>query len=210
MLCTPTCERLVRYLRILEDVGDRTVTSAELASTLDVDSSLVRKDLAAVGLRGHPRKGFSTAVIRSRLGDFLGVKQRWKAVILGAGHLGTAIACHREFQGMGLDVTGLFDRDPAKIGQLAGGNPILPLEMLELHIQTERVQLAILAVPSDSAQVLAERLDRVGIRAIWNFSPCRLSISSNVLVRHEHLVVGLGTVLCGLSHLQERVARAGR
>jgi redox-sensing transcriptional repressor len=210
MLSTPTCERLVRYLRLLKDGGDRTVTSAELATALDVDSSLVRKDLAAVGLRGRPCKGFSSAVICSRLRDFLGVEQRWKAVILGAGRLGTAIACHREFQGMGLDVTGLFDRDPAKIGQMAGGNPILPVEMLELHIQTERVQLAILTVPGDSAQVLAERLARAGIRAIWNFSPCRLSISSKVLVRHEHLVVGLGTVLCGLSHSQRWVAKAGR
>lgn len=210
MLSTPTCERLVRYLRIIRDTRDPIITSARLADALDVDSSLVRKDLAAVGLRGHPCKGFSCAVVCSRLSDFLGAQERWKAVIVGAGRLGTAIACHREFESMGLTVTGVFDHDPAKVGQMAGANRVSPLTMLETHIQTECVRLAILTIPADSAQALAERLVQAGIRAIWNFSPSRLDVPSDVMVRHEQLVVGLGTVICGLRQARQSSARARR
>jgi redox-sensing transcriptional repressor len=167
------------------------VSSAQIADLLDMDDTLVRKDLAAIGVRGRPRVGFSTQVLMDAVRETLGFNERYRSVIVGAGRLGGAIASYGGFGKYGLDIVALFDADPARVGDTLGGAPVLAIESMETVVRDHGVHLAVLTVPAETAQSLADRLVEAGIRAIWNFAPTSLVVPPKIFVRHEHISVGL-------------------
>ncbi|MCC6154338.1 MAG: redox-sensing transcriptional repressor Rex [Candidatus Hydrogenedentes bacterium] len=188
-------ERLMHYYHLVADQiethASGHVSSAQIAQLLEMDDTLVRKDLAAIGVRGRPRVGFSTAELMGAIRETLGFNERYRSIIVGAGRLGGAIASYGGFGKYGLDIVALFDADPARVGETLGGATIQPIDSLESVVRDHRVHLAVLTVPADAAQRLAERLVESGIRAIWNFAPRSLVVPPNVFVRHEHISVGL-------------------
>jgi len=188
-------ERLMHYYHLVgEQIPDQPsgwVSSAHIAHLLDMDDTLVRKDLAAIGVRGRPRVGFSIAELKSRIREVLGFNDMYKAVIVGAGRLGGAIVSYAGFAKYGLYVVALFDADENRIGSVMGGVLVQSVENLETIIQRHDVHMAILTVPAEAAQPLADRLVAAGVRAIWNFAPTSLSVPPDVFVRHEHISVGL-------------------
>lgn len=188
-------ERLMHYYHLvadqIESQSSGHVSSAQIAQLLEMDDTLVRKDLASIGVRGRPRIGFSTAELMGAIRETLGFNERYRSVIVGAGRLGGAIASYGGFGKYGLDIVALFDADPARVGETLGGATVQPIDSLESVVRDHRVHLAVLTVPADAAQGLAERLVEAGIRAIWNFAPRSLVVPSNVFVRHEHISVGL-------------------
>ncbi len=189
-------ERLMHYLHLVaEQLQERPhgrVSSQQLAELLGMDDTLVRKDMAAIGVRGRPRVGFSMAELRDAIRVTLGFDESHKAIIVGAGRLGGALASYSGFMKYGLYIVALFDTDLERIGSVQGTVLVQNLDTLEAVITRHGVKLAILTVPADSAQRLAERLVAAGIRAIWNFAPTSLVVPPDVFVRHEHISVGLG------------------
>jgi redox-sensing transcriptional repressor len=129
--------------------------------------------------------------LKGRIRDVLGFNDMYKAVIVGAGRLGGAIASYAGFAKYGLYVVAMFDVDEDRIGSVMGGVLVQSIENLETIIQRHDVHMAILTVPAEAAQTLGDRLVAAGIRAIWNFAPTSLSVPSDVFVRHEHISVGL-------------------
>ena len=191
-------ERLVHYYHFvgqqIEDGVGTTVTSNQIAELVHTDATLVRKDLAAIGVRGHPRVGFRSAEVLSAIRDLLGFDERYRAAILGVGRLGSAMASYRGFARYGLDICALVDCDPAKVGLLWGSHVVLPMERLADVVRGHDISVAILTVPADAAQAAADQAVGVGIKAIWNFASTRLEVPDNVFVRHEHISVGLAEV----------------
>lgn len=110
---------------------------------------------------------------------------------MGAGSLGSALAGYPGFRRGGITIRALFDTDPRKVGSKRGGVPVLGLASLETVARREKIEIAILALPSEEAQGVAERLAACGIRGIMNFAPVRLSLAPEVRV----LDVDLGLVL---------------
>lgn len=188
-------ERLPRYYHIicdqLEREGGDTISSAQIADLMGVDDTQVRKDLAAIGVRGYPRIGYKALDACDHIRDILGFDKKKKGVIIGAGRLGGALAAYPGFGGYGLDIVAIFDNDSSKAGSKVGGHEIFPLDDLETVIKSERVGLAVLAVPANVASGLAERVIEAGVRAIWNFAPTRFAVPEGVRVRHEQISVGL-------------------
>lgn len=188
-------ERLMHYYHLVSDQIESQATgyvsSAQIADLLDMDDTLVRKDLAAIGVRGRPRVGFSTQGLMNAIRETLGFNERYRSVIVGAGRLGGAIASYGGFGKYGLDIVALFDADPLRVGSTLGGASVLPIGSLESVVRDHGVHLAVLTVPAEAAQPLADRLVEAGIRAIWNFAPTSLVLPADVFVRHEHISVGL-------------------
>ena len=188
-------ERLMHYYHLvaeqIETQASGHVSSAQIADLLDMDDTLVRKDLAAIGVRGRPRVGFSTRELMDSIRETLGFNGRYKSVIVGAGRLGGAIASYGGFEKYGLDIAALFDADPLRVGETLGGVPVRSIESLETVVRENDVHLAVLTVPAEAAQPLADRLVEAGVRAIWNFAPTSLVLPHTVFVRHEHISVGL-------------------
>jgi redox-sensing transcriptional repressor len=189
---------LIRYYRYLAELTARqsvdTITSAQLGRVLDVDASQVRKDFAAIGLAGVSRVGYDVCEVCRTIRTVLGFDEKYSAVLIGTGHLGGAILNYGGFERYGLRIVAAFDADPRKIGREEGGLTIQSVHDLRAYVQNHQVPVAILTTPSEVAQGLADLLVLAGIRSIWNFSPTRISVPPDVLIRNEHISLGLAEI----------------
>lgn len=205
-LRTRPLERLMRYYRFVSEQHSpgacesqtrhpaRHVTSAQIAEALDVDPTQVRKDLGAIGLVGLGRVGYDVCEVCRTIRSLLRFDRRYDAVLIGAGHLGGALLAYRGFAVYGLHVVAAFDNSPAKIGSRVAGFVVRPMRALKPYLQGRRVPLAIIAVPAAAAQKVADRLVALGVEAIWNFSPATIAVPHRVLVRNEHMSLGLAVI----------------
>jgi redox-sensing transcriptional repressor len=191
-------ERLMRYYRWLTETSFKkplkTVTSAQIAEALDVDPTQVRKDFGAIGLQGMGRVGFEVCEVCRGIRHMLGFDDTYQAVLVGAGHLGSALLAYTGFARYGLEIVAAFDNDQRKVGGKAAGVPIRPMRTLKPFIRKHDIRLAILTTPAEVSQKLTDRLVSAGIKAIWNFTPTRVTVPPDVLVRNEHISLGLSQI----------------
>lgn len=171
---TATISRLVTYLRILEgleaqDVG-RT-SSSDLAVLAGVTAFQVRKDLAYFGRFGTRGMGYTVPILRRELLRVLGLNQTWNVVIVGMGRLGQAIANYPGASDYQFQYVGLFDVNPALVGQSVRGLTVRHTGELGDLVRGTRVDMGFLAVPPERAQDAAQSLAEAGVRGILNFAP---------------------------------------
>jgi len=178
-----TLSRLPQYLRHLEALhadGIGYVTSAQLAQALGCSDALTRKDVAALGHTGRAGRGYSVESLRHTIAHILGVTSGRRVLLVGAGNLGTALMSYEGFGDRGMHITAVADSDPEKIGQTIGGYTILDIH----DIGTDHdMELAIVAVPGNVAQDVADQLVDAGITGILNFAPRRLQVPDHVIVQ---------------------------
>ncbi len=167
------------------------ISSAIIAEHFDMDDTQIRKDLAVIGVKGRPRMGFKRQEVIDEVGGVLGLNKPNKSVVIGAGRLGGAISEYPGFKKYGVTISALFDNDPNKIGSVIGSCAVYSMDMLENEIRSNNIKLAVLTCPSSVAQEATNRLVKVGIKAIWNFSPKKIMVPEDVIVRNEHISVGL-------------------
>jgi len=191
-------ERLMRYYRLLSESMAlrqvKTVTSAQIGKALDIDPTQVRKDFAAIGLMGMGRVGFDVCEVCRAIRVFLGFDRRYEAVLIGAGHLGSALLAYSGFDRYGLHIVAAFDNDKRRIGGRIGGYTIKPMKVMKPFIRRHEIRLAVLTTPVEVSQKLTDRLVSAGVKAIWNFTPTRLTVPPGVLVRNEHISMGLSQI----------------
>lgn len=187
----------LKFLKVLEEKGEINVSSPTLAKELGYSEEQVRKDLQAVSDEaGRPKKGRSIHQLIETLETFLGYRQKSTAVIIGAGHLGGALLNYPYFEDMGLSIVAGFDTDPQKIGKQIGGKKIMSLDKLAETIKEYKAAIAIVAVPSVSAQEIVNLAVESGALAIWNFAPTHISVPESIVVEN----VNLASSLAVLSH----------
>jgi redox-sensing transcriptional repressor len=196
LLTRTVLERLMHYYVCLckYDPNIEWISSPHLAWQFRVDDTQVRKDLALVGVKGRPNTGFRREQILDRIRRFLGLGRHLDAVVVGVGRLGSALVAYRDFRELGLNIVGIFDNDPHKIGATVSGHTILSTSRMKSFIRRRKARVAILACPVFVAQILAHELVDAGIRAIWNFSPTTLQLPDEIFIRNEHISIGLGEI----------------
>lgn len=202
-----TIARLPIYLRALQasaESATATVSSEELALATGVNSAKVRKDLSFLGSYGTRGVGYDVDYLIYQVAAALGVTQEWRILIIGVGNLGHALADYAGFGTRGFRVCGLIDSDPQRVGELVSGIQIEPLERLEMVIEATHPHIAVIAVPGESAQRLADRVVAAGMTSILNFAPTLLQVPSHVAVRK----VDLSTELQILAFHEQRRAGA--
>ena len=191
-------ERLIRYYRYLSGLTARksidTITSAQLGAALDIDPTQVRKDFGAIGLMGISRVGYEVCEVCRAIRTVFGFDRPYSAVLVGAGHLGAALLNYPGFGRYGLRIVAAFDNDPNKVGKVIAGVPVKGLRSMKPFIRKHQVRMAILTTPVSVSQTLTDRLTAAGVKAIWNFSPVRLAVPDDVLIRNEHISLGLAEV----------------
>jgi redox-sensing transcriptional repressor len=202
-----TLRRIPLYHQILAEMQARSeayVSSRHLAQFFRIDDTQVRKDVSLIGYKGKPKAGYSILGLKRAIEEFLGINYENTAILVGAGHLGSALSQYPGLAQYGLRLVAIFDNDPAKVGSILGAFTILPMESLPRVVRSFDVGIAIVCVPSAAAQQVAARIVSLGIRAIWNFSPTQLAVPSDVIVRNENIALGLAI----LSHYLKR-SKAG-
>ncbi len=188
-------KRLSLYARVLQTLefqGVDKISSAELARQLGLNSAQVRKDLACFGQFGVPGFGYHVSELRKEVRRILGTDREIRVILIGVGNLGTALMSYRGFIKQGFTMLWGFDNDP-KLAESRSRStvPIYHISELEDRINGQRIDIAVLAVPTEAAQDLAARVVRCGVSAILNFVPTRLEVPPHVQVRYVDLSLEL-------------------
>jgi redox-sensing transcriptional repressor len=192
-LSRAAAHRLSLYLRVLAawpaDGGK--VSSSRIASACHVTDAQVRRDLAALGSLGQRGIGYEARELTSAIRAALGIDRNWPAVLVGVGNLARALLRYRAFRAQGFDVVGLFDTDPAKIGQVIEGVKVEPIAALGERVVALKAELAVLTVPAEGAQEVADTLVKSGIRGVLNFAPVLLKLPPKVKLVAVDLAIQL-------------------
>jgi redox-sensing transcriptional repressor len=190
-----TTNRLSVYLRCLtqlDDAGVKTISSQALAEQFHLNAAQIRKDLAYFGEFGVRGVGYYVRDLRRHLRQILGLDKRLRVAIIGAGNLGLALADYQGFRQEGFEITALFDNLSAKVGQKSrGGIQILDIHDLKKYARRDRISIAVIAVPAQSAQRVVDLVVASGIKAVLNFSPGALQVPADVKLKSVDLTVSL-------------------
>jgi len=198
-----TVRRLSLYLRFLEEFegqGIATVSSGALASRGSTTSAQVRKDLSFFGSFGKRGLGYPVPELADQLREILGLRQRYRVGMIGAGKIGSALVQYRGFRQRGFDIVAIFDRDPAKIGRQWNGLTIQDIDLLEAEFARHPLDMAVLVTPADAAQAVTDRLVKLGVKAILNFAPVQLVVPDDVVVKTVNLALELETLSYALAN----------
>jgi redox-sensing transcriptional repressor len=191
---TPVVRRLAKYLMHIQGLrkaGVEWVSSQTLAEALGLTSSTVRQDLSHLDISGISKRGYETATLEDVLQRELGGDVVWKAVIVGAGNLGCALATHVPFAKQGFDICGIFDANTRVVGKKVGRLTVQGMEDLPALVRKEAVDIGILAVPVEAAQQVAEQLVEAGVAGLLNLACAHIQVPEGVSVVDAHILENL-------------------
>ena len=189
-----TVLRLPLYLeklKLLQAIGVEDVSSRQLAESLDIKASQLRHDFHYFGGFSRPGRPYRVQKLVSALEQIIGIAEPVPTAIIGAGHLGQALANYQNLEVQGFPVKGIFDTNPKLVGVEMRGQPVLDMDFLEEVVKKEKIKIAILTVPGAQAQAVTDRLVEAGIVGIFNFAPRDLKVPPTVAVRNERMAVGI-------------------
>lgn len=203
--------RVSLYLRQLESFqrqGHTTISSSQLGAALAINNAQVRKDLAFFGQFGYPGIGYRIEELIAALRRILGIDRDWPLALVGLGNLGRALLKYRGFRSRGFHIVALFDNDPQKVGKTHDGMVVEPLDAMPKVIAARNVSLAVLSVPAEAAQRVADQMVGCGILGILNFAPVPLTVPPSISVvavdlsvQLEHLAYKVQNTQGGISYV---------
>ena len=192
-----TIHRLSVYTRCLlqlEEDGVKTISSQEMADRFNLNSAQVRKDLAYFGEFGVRGIGYYVAGLKAELQRILGLDRQWPVVLIGFGNLGSALFHYKGFGRQGFRIAAIVDDDPGKVAREVESVPVVASRDLAREVRARGIQIAIVAVPAESAQAVTDQLVGAGIRAVLNFAPARLKVPREVRLQNVDLSIELETL----------------
>ncbi|MBR2775226.1 MAG: redox-sensing transcriptional repressor Rex [Selenomonadaceae bacterium] len=192
-----TIDRLPLYfrtLRLVEEEKLNIISSDELGRRLDITPEQIRKDLATFGQFGRKGIGYDVRELRDKIGNILGLHNKWRLAIVGVGHLGGALANYVNFAPLGFSVVALFDNNKEIIGSEVNGLEVNAVSNMERIIADRSVDIGVITVPANEAQGVADLLIAAGVKGIWNFAPIKLNVPIDIPLVNEDLSVGLSAL----------------
>ncbi len=183
-------KRLPRYYRYLSDllINDITrISSKELSNKMGITASQIRQDLNCFGGFGQQGYGYNVESLYAEIGNILGINNKYKTIIIGAGHMGQALANYGNFEKRGFNLIGIFDNNAKVIGTLINNIEVIDINLLEDFMKKNKVDIAMICVPFEQTPIVAERVAKLGVRGLWNFSPMDLKLPYDVEIENVHL-----------------------
>ena len=194
----PVIRRLPRYYRFLYDLKENGVTrisSRELSQKMRLTASQIRQDLNCFGGFGQQGYGYMVDQLYNEIGRILGMDKMTKTILVGVGNLGTAVGNHIEFKTRGFNLIGLFDDNPALVGDTRADMTIRSTDELEAFCRQNKPEMAVLCVPKEAAPRIVETLVNCGVKGFWNFSHYDiLHDYPDVIVENVHMGDSLMTL----------------
>ena len=169
----------------------RTISSKQLGESLNLTDAQVRKDLAYFGQFGHPGIGYRVEDLIAQVKHILGTDKTWNVLLIGAGNLGRALMSYRGFDAKGFRLVAVFDDDKNKVGTQQADFVVQPLSELAETVRRLNIRLAIMAVPAEVAQDVADQLVEAGIKGLLNFAPVSIQVPSDVALNAMDVAVQL-------------------
>ena len=181
----------LRTLQLMRQEGRRVTSSQELGERLGISAAQIRKDLSQFGEFGKQGTGYNIEFLTEQLRQILSVNKVWDVAVVGIGDVGHALARYQGFADRGFRIALLFDNDLQKIGKNVGGFVVNDITDIVKKIKEAGVQIAMLSVPVEHAQQVANLLVDAGIKAILNYAPINISVPPNVHVQYIDPVLHL-------------------
>ena len=196
--------RYFRYLRVLIRMGKTRVSSAELSRLMNVTASQIRQDLNCFGGFGQQGYGYNVNYLYTKICEILGVSCGFRAAIIGAGNLGSALIRSTMFEKRGVDVVALFDIQKGSIGKKINNARIFHLNELEETLEKYKVDIVILTLPKENAIEVSERLKQTNIKGVWNFTGQELNMTdAGIVVENVHIGDSLMTLCYEIAKKKE-------
>ena len=183
-------QRLPRYYRYLEDLMDQgidRISSSDLSRRMHLTASQIRQDLNNFGGFGQQGYGYNVKNLHEEIAKVLNIDREHPMIIVGAGHLGIALANYTSFRKRGFVIKGIFDSDPKLWGEDIGGLKVAPMEEIESVVKRDNIRLAALCIPKAAAVTVAAKLVSYGVDGIWNFAHVDLELPEHVITENVHL-----------------------
>jgi redox-sensing transcriptional repressor len=193
--------RLSIYYRalILYDKGG-VISSDKLSELTGYTAAQIRRDIAYFGQFGTPGRGYIVNDLKKQILKILGIDKLWDVALVGVGNLGTALLSYKGFKQQGFKIVAVFDNDKRKVGVKAGGVTLQHIKELHKTVRKKGIQMAIVAVPAQEAQVTIDSLTKAGVKAVLNFAPIRPKCPASV----ELINIDLSIELEKLAHFLGR------
>jgi len=187
-------QRLPKYLTHVHELlieGVEWASSGDLAESLGLTSSTVRQDLSHLDLTGVSKRGYDTQRLESVLRRELGTHRTQRLVIVGAGHLGSALSLHGALKEHGFETSGIFDVRPELLGTRVGRLTVRPLSAMRSVVRNKKVDMGIIAVPQDAAQDVADRLVSAGVKGLLNLAYVHVHVPRTVALVDARILASL-------------------
>jgi redox-sensing transcriptional repressor len=197
LLPKATARRMPEYYRQflrLKEQGIEVINSTDLGEYIKIEATTIRRDFSYIGEMGKQRVGYNVDKVINELRRSLGLEEARGVVLIGAGHLGSALFNYNYIKGNNIYITASYDSNPERIGKQIGDVTIEDIANLEKTAPKDIVS-AILAVPSDQAQEMADRLVALGFKGFLNFSQNRINVPEDVIVETVDLASSLQTLM---------------
>ena len=190
--------RLPRYYRFLSELNDQNIdkiSSTKLAQIMNVTASQVRQDLNCFGGFGQQGYGYSVSQLKEEIKNILGLNNDYKAILIGAGNLGKAVAMHMNFEKLGFELIACFDNNEQKVGSKLNGLTVKNESELDDFCNKNHIDTAILCIPRVCVENVLDKLYSHGIKNYWNFSHYDINARYNdTMVENVHLSDSLMTL----------------
>ena len=186
--------RLPLYLRALQRMynqGRQVASSQELGERLGISAAQIRKDLSQFGEFGKQGSGYQIDYLIDQLRQILNLKEVWEIAVVGAGDIGSAVARYQGFANRGFVVKMIFDNHADVIGKKIGGFVIQDSANLVPYIRQAGIKVAMITVPANQAQEVADQLVEAGVKAILNYAPTSINVPAGVRLQYIDPVVHL-------------------
>ena len=195
----PVVRRLAKYREYVNGVACRGcswITSMDIAADLGLTSATVRRDIFHLNFNGCTKRGYDTAQLENVLTKALGLHKECNVVIVGAGNLGRALALHGDLVRMGFKIRGIFDNDKKLKSKKVAGLVIQGMNALSTVVKKYAVGIGIIAVPSPSAQSVANQLVKAGVHGILNLACANVLLPKSVHVVEARIAASLSELCC--------------
>ncbi len=177
--------RLSQYLRVLTQarkMGKERISSQEISEYTNINATQIRRDHSAFGKFGKRGVGYNIEGLIAEIRKILRTQGQHNIALFGAGRLGQAIASSTIFADHGFNIAAAFDNNPAKVGEPIGGTSISSYDDLREQIRDKNIIVAVLAVPPDAAQEVADQVVDAGVKIIFNYTEALLDVPHDVTV----------------------------
>ena len=190
--------RLPRYYRFLSELNDQNIdkiSSTKLAQIMNVTASQVRQDLNCFGGFGQQGYGYSVSQLKEEIKNILGLNNYYKAILIGAGNLGKAVAMHMNFEKLGFELIACFDNNEQKVVSKLNGLTVKNESELDDFCNKNHIDTAFLCIPRVCVENVLDKLYSHGIKNYWNFSHYDINARYNdTMVENVHLSDSLMTL----------------
>ncbi len=200
-------KRLPRYYRFLGELsnaGIKRISSAELSRRMGLTASQIRQDLNCFGGVGQQGYGYNTDILREEIGNILGIDKPKKAILIGLGNLGRAVALHLNFEDKGFNLIGLFDSKESLVGTVIRNTPVRSTNSLDDFCRENKPEAAILCIPKTAVPEIAEHLIKLGVKGFLNFSHYDLALKfDGIVVENVHFGDNLMTLSYNIKNMDK-------